>query len=230
MPDTSEQVSTEVADSDRGNMVRHTYGYSGGHVNPDGSFVHSGLKTSEGYSYTALDGTSYSRGWLYHGDNSPPEMIGHSVMGPVIDRTQTRTASVVNHANRVYSHRRTDFPITGDTTERPYPGLELWSSPARVRQGIQSGEAVEQGTTTVGDIEAIALAITVPGASNLHRTMYVDARTHQPLRTVTLADGNPLPFVADWLPATPDNVAKANDHTIPDGYAEVEDAGQSWPI
>jgi hypothetical protein len=66
----------------------------------------------------------------------------------------------------------------------------------------------------------------VPDARNLHRTLYVDALTHQPLRTVTVADGNPRPYLADWMPATPENIAKAkDDDSIPAGYTKVGQAG-----
>lgn len=61
---------------------------------------------------------------------------------------------------------------------------------------------------------------------DLHRTLYVDALTYQPLRTVTVADGNPSPYVADWMPATPGNIAKAKeDEPIPVGYTKVDNVG-----
>ena len=66
----------------------------------------------------------------------------------------------------------------------------------------------------------------VPDAQGVHLTLYVDARTYQPLRTVTVVDGNPSgPYVADWMPATPDNIAKAKDNSIPAGYTKVDRAG-----
>ena len=51
-------------------MVRHTYGYFSGHVNADGSLVHSGQMTEEGYLYIAPDGTRYTRGWRYNRDGA----------------------------------------------------------------------------------------------------------------------------------------------------------------
>ena len=43
---------------------------------------------------------------------------------------------------------------------------------------------------------------------------------------VTIADGNPRPYIADWMPATPDNIAKAkDDDSIPAGYTKVDKAG-----
>jgi hypothetical protein len=53
-----------------------------------------------------------------------------------------------------------------------------------------------------------------------------NARTYQPLRTVSVVDGNPSgPYVTDLVPATPDNIARANDHAIPADYTKVDWAG-----
>jgi hypothetical protein len=42
---------------------------------------------------------------------------------------------------------------------------------------------------------------------------------------VTTADGNPSPpYVTDWMPATPENIAKAKDASIPAGYTKVDQA------
>lgn len=86
----------------------------------------------------------------------------------------------------------------------------------------------QKGTPTVNGTPAIALSITVPlpDAQSVHLTLYADARTYQPLRTVTVAGGNPSgPYVADWMPATPDNIAEAKDDSIPAGYTKVARAG-----
>jgi hypothetical protein len=206
-------------------MVRHTYGYVSGEVNVDGSFVHSGQMTEEGYLYIAPDGTRYTRGWRCNKDGSPTGIIGHGVMGPVVNGKQHKTSTVIDHAGRTYRQQHTEYSVA-DGPEAPYEALDLWSSPTEVQQALQSGQAPQQGTTTVHGRPAIALSITVPGAQNLHRTLYVDALTFQPLRTVTLADGNPRPYVADWMPATPDNIAKAkDDHPIPAGYTKNDKPG-----
>jgi hypothetical protein len=101
-----------------------------------------------------------------------------------------------------------------------------------VRQALQSGRVTQKGTTTVNGTPAIALSIPpgligVPDAESIHRTLYADARTHQPLRTVSVVDGLPAgPYVADWMPATPDNIDKAKgDYSIPAGYTKVDRAG-----
>jgi hypothetical protein len=206
-------------------MVRHTYGYRGGQVTADGTFVHSGELTEEGYLYVAPDGTRYTRGWRCDGEGNPAETIGHGVLGPVTDGKQHRTSTIVNHASRTYSQRHTEYSVT-DGPDEPYQALELWSSPSEVRRALRSGEAARTGTTTVGGTPAIALSITVPRSPNLHRTLYVDALTHQPLRTVTLADGNRRPYIADWLPATPGNIALArDDNPVPAGYRKVDEPG-----
>ncbi len=108
--------------------------------------------------------------------------------------------------------------------------MGLASSPSEVRQALQSGRVTRKGTTTVNGTPAVALSVTVPGgmpdARSVHLTLHVDARTYQPLRTVTVAGGNPGgPYVADRMPATPDNIAKARDGSIPAGYTKARRAG-----
>jgi hypothetical protein len=204
-------------------MVRHTYGYCSGHVNADGSLVHSGPMTEEGYLYIAPDGTRYTRGWRYNRDGSPTGITGHGVMGPVVNGKQHQATTIINHASRTYSQQHTEHSVTGGADAPWYQALDLWSSPSEVQQALQSGQATQKGTTAVHGTPAIALSITVPHARNLHRTLYADALTCQPLRTVTVADGNPRPYIADWMPATPDNIAKAkDDDPIPAGYTKAE--------
>ena len=217
-------AKAEIADAGR-SVVRHSYGYFTGHMNSDGSFVHPGPKTGEEYVYIAPDATRYARSWRCDKGGRPAGIIGHSVMGPVVDGTQTKTVTIINHADHTYSRERTEYAITGGASAPPWSALDLESSPLEVQQALQSGQATRKGTTTVHRIPAIAVSITVPGAPNLHRTLYVEAQTYQPLRTVTFADGNPQPYVADWMPATPENIAKADDHSIPAGYTKVDRAG-----
>jgi hypothetical protein len=219
-------AKAETADAGR-SIVRHSYGYARGHVNPDGSFVHPGPKTGEEYLYIAPDATRYTRSWQCNKDGSPTEIIGHSVMGPVLDGAQTKTVTIINHADHTYTRQRTEHSVTADAAAPRRSGLDLESSPPDVQQALQSGQATRKGTTTLQGTPALAISITVPAAPNLHRTLYVDAQTYQPLRTVTLADGNPQPYVADRMPATPANIAKANDHSIPPGYTNVDQSGES---
>jgi hypothetical protein len=66
----------------------------------------------------------------------------------------------------------------------------------------------------------------MPDAQSVHLTLYVDARTYQPLRTVTAVDGNPGgPYITDRMPATPDNIAQARGGAVPAGYTRVDWAG-----
>lgn len=201
-------------------LVLHTYGYFTAHQDPDGALVHSGPKSGEGYHYYAPDGTHYQRNWTHNNDGSPTGIIGHGVTGPVVNGRQDTTLTIINHANHTYGQQQNEYSVTGgaNAPESPTPG-----SPSEVRQALQSGRATQQGTTTVNGAPAIALSITVPNAQSIHLTLYVDARTYQPLRTVTVVDGNPSgPYVADWMPATPDNIAKAKGDSIPAGYTEVD--------
>jgi hypothetical protein len=135
-------------------------------------------------------------------------------MGPVVNGKQHKASTIISHANRTYSQQHTEYSVTGGAN------APWWQS--EVQQALQNGQATQMGTTTVHGTPAIALSITVPDSPNLHRTLYVDALTCQPLRTVTVADGNPRPYVADWMPATPDNIAKAkDDDPIPAGYTKT---------
>jgi hypothetical protein len=54
--------------------------------------------------------------------------------------------------------------------------------------------------------------------------LYVDAHTYQPLRTVEVGHPHLLLLVADWLPATHQNIAQAKDNSIPTGYTKVNQA------
>lgn len=223
MTGTSEQT---VEPASQGSLVIHTYGYFSAHLNSDFSLVHSGPKSGEGYQYLAPDGTRYIRSCSYRQDGTPTGIISHGVLGPVIDGSQHSTLTVINHGSRTYGEELTEYSVNG--AGKSYsPSPDLASSPAEVRQALENGEVTQQGTTTVHGTPALAVPVPVPRtvgrADSIHFTLYVDARTHQPLRTVTVVDGNPHPGIADRLPATPDNIAKAkDDFTIPAGYAKVD--------
>jgi hypothetical protein len=222
MTGTSEQPADT---GHRGPVTYTTYSYFSAHVDPDESIVHSGPKRGEGYHYLAPDGAHYQRNWSYHEDGSPTGIVGRGVTGAVVDGKVITSLTMVNHANRTYSEQVTEHPVT-DVANAPALGLE--SSPLEVRQALRTGRATRQGTATVDGTPTIALSIMVPNA--VHLTLYVDARTHQPLRSVTVVDGNPAPYVADRVPDTPENIAKARDDlSIPVGYTKVDFAGQGAP-
>jgi hypothetical protein len=64
----------------------------------------------------------------------------------------------------------------------------------------------------------------VSGAVDQDLTLYVDAQTYQPLRTVSVLDGHPGLLVADWMPATSDTIAQATANPILAGYTKVDKA------
>lgn len=208
-------------------LVRHTYGYFTSHQNPDGALVHSGPKSGEGYQYVAPDGICYQRNWTYNYDGSPTGIVGYGVSGLAVNGKQVSTLTIINHANRTYGQQRAEYHVTAgaNVPEPPAPGLE--SRPSEVQEALQSGQATWKGMTTVNGTPTIALSITaqprMPNAQSVHLTLYADARTYQPLRTVTVVDGNPSgPYIADWMPATPDNIAKAKGDSIPADYTKVD--------
>jgi hypothetical protein len=147
------------------------------------------------------------------------------VTGPVINGKQDVALTIINHASRTYSQEQTEYSVTGGANAPGSPALGLASSPSEVQQVLQSGQVTQKGTTTVNGTPAIALSITAPLSQSIHLTLHVDARTCQPLRTVTVVDGNPRPYVADWVPATPGNIAKTEGDSIPAGYTKVDWAG-----
>jgi hypothetical protein len=222
---------TSLDDKDLlGQLVLHTYDYFSAHESPDGSLVHCGPKRGEGYQYLAPDGTAYQRNWTYNKDGSPTGIIGHGVTGPVVNGKQDVALTIINRANRTYSQTQTEYSVTGGANAPGSPALGLASGPPQVQHALQSGQVTQKGTTTVNGTTATALSITVPcrvpDAQSVHVTLHVDALTYQPLRTVTVVDGNPGgPYVADRMPATPDNIAKAKDDSIPAGYTKVDRAG-----
>lgn len=221
MTGTSEQSGT--ADAVDSGLLVHSYSYFSAHVNSDGSFVHSGPKSGDGYRYIAPDGASYTRSWWYYKDGSPTNRVEHHVTGPVVNGKRVDALTVINHVDHTYSQHRTPYPPTMS------PILHLASSPFEVRQALQRGQVTQQGTTTVQGTPALAILVAdrISDAHGSHLTLYVDARTYQPLRTVSILDGNPTgPQVADRMPATPDNIAKAkHDDSIPAGYTKVDWAG-----
>ncbi|HEY2518762.1 MAG TPA: hypothetical protein VGJ19_01530 [Streptosporangiaceae bacterium] len=217
----------DLVDAGQTGLVRHTYGYFSAHQSPDGSLVHSGPKRGEGYQYTAPDGTAYQRNWSYHEDGSPTGIIGHGVTGPVVNGKQVVALTIINRVDHTYSQTRTEYAVTGDADPAESPTLSLASSPSEVQQALRSGQVPRLGTTRIDGtpVTALSIALPLPDAESIHLTLYVDARTHQPLRTVTVVDGNPGPYVADRIPATPGNIAKATDDSIPAGYTQVDRAG-----
>lgn len=145
-------MKAEIADAGQSSLVLHTYGYFSARESPDGSLVHSGPKSGEGYRYTAPDGTCYQRNWSYNEDGSPTGITGHGVTGPVVNGKQIVTLTLINHANHTYSQERTEYPGTDGANAPPAPpALGLASSPSEVQQAIQSGQVTQKGTTTVVD-------------------------------------------------------------------------------
>ncbi|HEX6448310.1 MAG TPA: hypothetical protein VF060_02495 [Trebonia sp.] len=53
-------VKAEITDASQSSLVLHTYGYFSAHQSPDGSVVHSGPKSGEGYQYIAPDGVAFA--------------------------------------------------------------------------------------------------------------------------------------------------------------------------
>jgi hypothetical protein len=132
---------------------------------------------------------------------------------------QDDARTIINLATHTYDQAQ--FERTS-ASNGPAPNLDR--SPSQVQRALHNGQVTFNGTATVNGTQAIALSIKVPpvsGARSATLALYVDAHTYQPLRTVTTFDGHPDLLVADWMPATPRNVAHAKADAIPAGYTKV---------
>jgi hypothetical protein len=213
------RVKAKIADSQTGTVI-HAYSYAKGDVSSDGSLVNLGPNIDDEYDYSAPDGTTYMRSAWNNVDGSP-YLTGSNVLVPdsVGDGKSTDTRILVNPATHTYtvSHfSGVSNPEAGLTTPN------LYSSASQVQQALQNGQVTQKGTAMVNGTPAIALAITLPGSANEDLTLYVDAQTYQPLRSVITLDGDPDLLVADWMPVTPGNIAQAKDDSIPAGYTKVD--------
>jgi hypothetical protein len=217
------RVKASLAQADQGSTVVHASGYAGGDVSSDGSLVNLGWKLGDVYVYAAPDGSEYQREVMYQRDGGPYlTMTDH--YSPDGNGTVSDAQTVVNPRSDSYSQTRysgLSDPRAGAATPN------LYSSPSKVRQALQSGQVTQTGTATINGKQAIALSIAVPSVPNVPRaslTLYVDAHTYQPLRTTTTYDGLRDLEVADWQPATANNIAQAKDDAIPYGYKKVDKA------
>jgi hypothetical protein len=211
------RVKARIAAAGQDGTVIHAYGYARGKVSSDGSLIDLGWKLGDVYDFTAPDGSEYLREVMYRRDGSPYlTMTDH--YSPDGDGTTSDAQTIVNPRSETYSQTRysgISDPRSGAATPN------LYSSPSKVQQALQRGQVTRTGTATIDGTEAIALAIAVPRAS---LTLYVDAHTYQPLRTVTVYDGLRDLEVADWAPATASTIAKAKDDAVPAGYERVDKA------
>jgi hypothetical protein len=211
------RVKAKVADDIQNGTVFQSYSYFDSHVSSDGSLVSSGPMSGQSWEYTARDGAWYRRNTQNNRHGSPTGVIGIDVLGPVVNGRRSETQTIIDGANHTYSRMRTEGYASGSSS-----GLGLQSSPSEVQRALRSGHVTQKGRMTVHGTPAIALSL--PDRRGQY-ILYVDARTGQPLRTVTTVDGNPSsPYVTDWMPATPDNIAKAEDDSIPAGYTKVDNA------
>jgi hypothetical protein len=216
------RVKANVANG-QGGAVIHGYTYARGDVSSDGSLVNLGTKIDDEYDYAAADGTVYMHS-AWNNLNASPYLTGSNVLAPDAngDGKSVDTRTLINPVTHTY----TQAQFSG--VSNPKAGLptpNLYSSASEVQQALQNGQVTQKGTATVNGTQAIALSIQVPsmpGAVSQDLTLYVDAQTYQPLRTVAVLEGHPDLLVADWMPATPDDIAQAKDDSIPAGYTKVD--------
>jgi hypothetical protein len=211
------RVKANVAASSQDGTFWHSEQFEGGTVSSDGSLVNVGTKEADTYDYKAPDGTGGFRDVSYNDDGSPnltmTERFSRDSNG-TMDDAQT----IVNPSKQLYSQTR--YPgVSADLGQGT--SLTLSSTASQVAQALQSGQVTQTGTVTINGTQARALSIAVPGEGF---TLYVDAQTYQPLRTVLTLNGEADLEITDWLPATADNIAQAENDSIPAGYTKVDKA------
>jgi hypothetical protein len=225
------RVKAKVADDLQGGTVIHSYNYASGDANSDGSLVNLGQKTVDGYEYTAADGTVSFRTAFYDQTDGSLDEIAINDLSPDGTGKYDDSRTIIDPGNQTYSQDQ--FPAISDPNATSTPNL--FSSPSEVQQALQTGQVTQNGAATVNGTQAITLSVKVPIGSSIvastsgrhtvstDLTLYVDAQTYQPLRTVLGFGGVPGLLVADWVPATPENITMATDGTIPSGYTKVND-------
>jgi hypothetical protein len=218
------RVRARIAETDQGGIVIRTAIYSSGDVTGNGTLSNLRDKSYEVYAYTAPGGNEYARTLMYQEDGSPWLTMVNQFT-PDGDGQGDDRETIINPRHDTYTQTQRSGASNPDAHE---PTPDVSSSPAEVQHALQSGQVTKAGTATVDGAQAIALSVKV--RSNPHTlseklTLYVDAHTYQPLRAVTTYDGFPGLEVDDWVPATPDTIAKAEDDSIPAGYTKVDSAG-----
>jgi hypothetical protein len=211
------RVKADVAASRQDGSLWHSVQFEGGTLNSDGLLVNLGTKEADTYDYKAPDGTGGFREVSYNDDGSTyldiTERFSRDANGTVDD-----AQAIVNPGGYVYS--QTQYPGVSDDLGKG-TSLNLSSSASQVQQALQSGQVTQTGTVTINGTQARALSIAVPGEGF---TLYVDAQTYQPLRTVLTLNGEADLEVTDFPPATADNIALAESDSIPAGYTRVDKA------
>jgi hypothetical protein len=210
------RVRANVAASSQDGTFWHSQQFAGGTLGSDGSLLNLGPKLSDTVDYKAPDGTGGFHELMYNEDGTLSLTMADRFSRDA-DGTTQDAQTIVNPRRQVYS--QTQY---GDSdTLGGGQSLTLSSSASQVQQALQSGQVTQTGTAMINDTQARALSIAVP---NEEFTLYVDAQTYQPLRTVMSIDGSKDFEVTDWLPATADNIAQAEDDSVPAGYAQVAKA------
>ena len=221
------RVKAKIAADQTQNEVTQLYNYSSGQISSNGSLVNLGPGHLAGAGYTAPDGTSYYQvfGSLYE------------VTGPVVNGKQSWSLTQIDPGNRTYSQQSGPNYSSGEKG----PAASLGSSSSQVQQALQSGEVTQVGTPTFNGTQAIALLLREPipvktasgrveSRDSEFGVLYVNPQTYQPLGQANFGaaqlggnydDGDNGPAIFTYVPATPVNIALAEDVSIPAGYTNV---------
>ena len=206
-------------------------------MSSDGTLVNLGPKSSEVSQYIAPDGAEYAHYAAYSRDGST-RLTAFYAYGAVVNGKQSYSGTDINNTNHTYDQGQADYSVHGGGKAPAHPTPSLSSSPSQVQQALQGGQVTQMGTPMFNGTQAIALSIKVaapqnswPSAPHYQSILYVDPQTYQPLGQAyvpdnTLARKSGLE-VTYWVPATPDNIAKAKDDSIPAGYTKVNNAMKS---
>lgn len=217
------RVTAKVAaDSGIGTLI-HTYSYGSGDIRPDGSIVNLKYEVGNAWDYIARDRAVYWRYTLYDDASGRPRYDEIDDWVPGANGKDTNTRILINLSQKTYS--KSVFKDQSAPNEGPTPNL--LSSASQIRRTLRTGLVNVKGTATINGTPVIALAVKPPKgelAPNETLTLYVDARSYQPLRTLFVYDGHLNLEINDCVSPTPARVAMAEDHSIPAGYRQVAKA------
>ncbi|HEY1713728.1 MAG TPA: hypothetical protein VGG07_12550 [Solirubrobacteraceae bacterium] len=212
-------VKADVAGDRRHGIVTYGTDYSRGHVSPSGAAAGLGRRLTTGYRYTAPSGAVFWRFNSYD-DHGTAVFEESDDWTPTVDGRYTWTRLLINTTSRTYSEH--EYRVR--SLIRPEPGANIERSPSQVRRALQDGRVTQKGTTVIRGVRSITLSVALPKNRRLlgdTLTLYVNARTYEPLRTVFgTADRDGLE-IEEWLPASAHNITLAKDDSIPAGYSRV---------
>lgn len=224
------RVEAKIA-GDSCSTLLHVYEVPRGQETSSGSLLDLSRHSFDEYVYDSPDGGQYQRTASYNQDGNLTALSFWKIY-TAADGKQTLAGTRIDPAKHTYT---TSHTLTGGGATI---GATVPHGESEVQRALKSGRVTQMGTTTINGTPAIALSlkqirvgsrVISIGATGYTETLYVDAQTFQLLSMVAAnPTNNPRYFhglyIGDYLPVTPATIAKAEDESIPAGYAKVNGA------